>query len=295
MNRNFEKWITTFKNTLRTNDFWVDWERVFSNVKKYKKEISLLNKILNKTNIEEKFKKLANKFPSITNCIPLLIAVRSLSITTAEKTVNFTGWKNLDEICDFMRESGLFKFLQEGKIKNLNDYFTGIEVGLDSNGRKNRGGKIMSECFESFLKKLKTPYKQEVTLFEIAKQYDLNISKVVKNKRFDFVFVINGIVYGAEVNFYSAGGSKLNETAKSYIELNNELKNVKNFEFLWITDGEGWMSAKKDLQNAFNNIRHLYNINNLKNGILGKLINWKKEIYNEIDLKLEHESTKKEK
>jgi type II restriction enzyme len=131
-----------------------------------------------------------------------------------------------------MRESGLFKFLQEGKIKNLNDYFTGIEVGLDSNGRKNRGGKIMSECFESFLKKLKTPYKQEVTLFEIAKQYDLNISKVVKNKRFDFVFVINGIVYGAEVNFYSAGGSKLNETAKSYIELNNELKNVKNFEFL---------------------------------------------------------------
>jgi type II restriction enzyme len=115
------------------------------------------------------------------------------------------------------------------KIKNVLDYVTGVEVGLDTNARKNRGGKMMSKLFEHFLNESKIKFYKETKLKNIP---NLNIPDNIKNKQFDFVFLINDIVYGVEVNFYSGGGSKLNETAKSYVELNNEFKKIPNFKFL---------------------------------------------------------------
>jgi type II restriction enzyme len=151
----------------------------------------------------------------------------------SSKAISFTLKKyNLDEICAFMEESGLFHFLENKNVKNLIDYLTGIEVGLDSNARKNRGGKEMVNKFRQFLNNAKIMFDEEFSTKQITKKYGIIFPENIKKKRFDFVFKINETIYGVEVNFYSGGGSKLNETAKSYIELNKQFKSIKNFKFL---------------------------------------------------------------
>ena len=51
----------------------------------------------------------------------------------------------------FMRKTGLFDLMENHIVNNLVDYVTGIETGLDSNGRKNRGGHLMENLVEGFL------------------------------------------------------------------------------------------------------------------------------------------------
>lgn len=289
MARDFQKWLNTFTNTIRTSSYFVDWNKVLKNVEKYKDELNILNGIIGSNDIENEFRRIVIKYPQVVETIPILLAYHYDCIQLSSKTITFKhNDYNINEILLFMHESGLFKFLVDKNIKNLIDYLTGVEVGLDSNARKNRGGHLMEDMFEEFLIKSKIVYDKEIYANDIEKKYSIDLSAITNNKktkkRFDFCFRLsNGIVYAVEVNFYSGSGSKLNETARSYKEIALASKGIKNFKFMWITDGAGWHGAKNNLKETFDVLDNLYNINNLKNGVLTKLTNWKANIYKEID------------
>ena len=185
----------------------------------------------------------------------------------------------MNDYIRFMKESGLFDLLQNHIINNLYDYVLGIEVGLDSNGRKNRGGHLMENLVESYI--IKAGYKKDVNYFkemylkDIENKWNLDLSEMSGNntstKRFDFVIKTDKQVYVIETNFYSSGGSKLNETARSYKMLAQESKKVDDVTFIWFTDGTGWNSARKNLEETFNELETMYNIDDLENGILENL------------------------
>ena len=175
-----------------------------------------------------------------------------------------------------MRKTGLFDMLEKHIISNLYDYVTGVEVGLGSNGRKNRGGHQMEDLVESYLKKAKVEYYKEMYLTEIEKKWSIDLSAIsaegTSTKRWDFVVKTSNCIYVIETNFYTSSGSKLNETARSYKMIAEEAKTIKNFKFIWITDGRGWHKAKRNLEETFNVLDTLFNIKDMENNILNKLL-----------------------
>lgn len=284
MNRNFNDWISKFKTSISDYTYYVDFEKIYKNVDKVKVELNILNSLIGSKNIEEKFQNILIKYPETLECIPLLLAVRSREIFVKDE-INEYLFKfdkmvySIKDYIKFMRESGLFDLLQNHIINNLYDYVLGIEVGLDSNGRKNRGGHLMENLVESYI--IKAGYEKDVNYFkemylkDIEKKWNLDLSEMsghnTSTKRFDFVIKTDKQVYVIETNFYSSGGSKLNETARSYKMLAEESKKVDGVTFIWFTDGTGWISARKKLEETFNELETMYNIDDLDNGILNQL------------------------
>ena len=181
---------------------------------------------------------------------------------------------SVDDYIYFMKKTGLFYLLSGHKINSLVDYITGVEAGLDSNGRKNRGGHQMEELVEFFIKKTDVEYYKEMYLTEIEEKWKISLDSIsgggTSTKRFDFVVKTADCIYLVETNFYSTGGSKLNETARSFKMIAEEVENIPNVRFIWITDGKGWESAKGNLKETFCVLDSLYNLNDLENGILFK-------------------------
>lgn len=284
MTRNFNDWLSKFKTSISDYKYYVDFEKIYKNVDKVKVELNILNSLIGSKNIEEEFQNILIKYPETLECIPLLLAVRSREIFVKDE-INEYLFKfdkmvySIKDYIKFMRESGLFDLLQNHIINNLYDYVLGIEVGLDSNGRKNRVGHLMENLVESYI--IKAGYKKDVDYFkeiylkDIEKKWNLDLSEMsghnTSTKRFDFVIKTDKQVYVIETNFYSSGGSKLNETARSYKMLAQESKKVDGVTFMWFTDGTGWNSAKKNLEETFNELETMYNINDLENGILNEL------------------------
>lgn len=176
----------------------------------------------------------------------------------------------------FMRKTKLFDLLENHIVSNLVDYATGVETGLDSNARKNRGGHLMENLVESFIIKAGFEkgknYFKEIYIHEIEEKWNINLSAISNQgkmeKRFDFVIKTNKQIYVIETNFYSSGGSKLNETARSYKTLAQEVSTIDGVTFIWFTDGFGWNSAKNNLEETFDVLDTIYNIKDLENGIL---------------------------
>lgn len=284
MTRNFNEWLSKFKTSISDYTYYVDFEKIYKNVDKVKVELNILNSLIGSKNIGEEFQNILIKYPETLECIPLLLAVRSREIFVKDE-INEYLFKfdkmvySMKDYIRFMKESGLFDLLQNHIINNLYDYVLGIEVGLDSNGRKNRGGHLMENLVESYI--IKAGYKKDVNYFkemylkDIEKKWNLDLSEMSGNntstKRFDFVIKTDNQVYVIETNFYSAGGSKLNETARSYKMLAQESKKVDGVTFIWFTDGTGWNSARKNLEETFNELETMYNIDDLENGILENL------------------------
>ncbi len=284
MKRNFNEWLSKFKTSISNYTYYVDFEKIYKNVEKVKVELNILNSLIGSKNIEEEFQNILIKYPETLECIPLLLAVRSKEIFVKDE-INEYLFKfdkmvySMKDYVRFMRESGLFDLLQNHIINNLYDYVLGIEVGLDSNGRKNRGGHLMEDLVESYI--VKAGYKKDVNYFkemylnDIENKWNLDLSEISSNnistKRFDFVIKTDKQVYVIETNFYSSGGSKLNETARSYKMLAQESKKVDGITFVWFTDGTGWINARKNLEETFNELETIYNIDDLENGILKKL------------------------
>ena len=282
--RNFNEWLSKFKTSISNYTYYVDFEKIYKNVDKVKVELNILNSLIGSKNIEEEFQNILIKYPETLECIPLLLAVRSREIFIKDE-INEYLFKfdkmvySMKDYIRFMRESGLFDLLQNHIINNLYDYVLGIEVGLDSNGRKNRGGHLMENLVESYI--IKAGYKKDVNYFkemylkDIEKKWNLDLSAMsgnnVSTKRFDFVLKNDNQVYVIETNFYSSGGSKLNETARSYKMLAQESKKVEGVTFIWFTDGTGWNSARKNLEETFNELETMYNIDDLEHGILETL------------------------
>ena len=284
MTRNFNEWLSKFKTSISDYTYYVDFEKIYKNVDKVKVELNILNSLIGSKNIEEEFQNILVKYPETLECIPLLLAVRSREIFVKDE-INEYLFKfdkmvySMKDYIKFMRECGLFDLLQNHIINNLYDYVLGIEVGLDSNGRKNRGGHLMENLVESYI--IKAGYKKDVNYFkemylkDIENKWNLDLSEMsghnTSTKRFDFVIKTDKQVYVIETNFYSSGGSKLNETARSYKMLAQESKKVEDVTFIWFTDGTGWNSARKNLEETFNELETMYNIDDLENGILENL------------------------
>ena len=280
MSRNFEEWLSTFRTSINGYRYYVDFEKVYENAKKLKCEIHLLNTLIGSDTIEEDFASLLRKYPECVKAIPILLAVRASEIFCIDEKGSLVyQFKNvhhsIEQYLYFMRETGLFDMLQKHIVNNLYDYVTGVEVGLDSNGRKNRGGDQMEDLVERFLKKANVSYTKEMTLKEIESKWNLDLSSISANgtstKRWDFVAKTSKKVYVIETNFYTSSGSKLNETARSYKMIAEESKDIPNFKFVWITDGQGWKSAKGNLKETFNTLPDLYNIADMENGIFQTL------------------------
>ena len=178
-----------------------------------------------------------------------------------------------------MEKSGLFDLLQNHLIGNLVDYVTGVETGLDSNGRKNRGGHLMEDLVESYIKSAgfikNENYFKEMYIHEITEKWSVDLSAISNQgkteKRFDFVVKTNDQIYLIETNFYSAGGSKLNETARSYKTLAQEVATIEGVNFVWFTDGIGWKSARHNLEETFDIMEHVYCIQDMEGGIMEHL------------------------
>ncbi len=278
--RNFNEWLGTFRESINGFKYYTDFETVYKNAEKYKIELNILNSLVGSQTIKKDFTNLIEKYPECLKAIPLLLAVRENEIYCQDEIVskNFTFHEPYDEITDyiyFMEHTGLFDLIQNHLVSNLYDYVTGIEVGLGSNGRKNRGGHQMEDLVEGFIKETECEYYKEMYLQDIEKKWNIDLSSISANntttKRWDFVVKTENHIYVIETNFYAAGGSKLNETARSYKMIAEESKNIKNFSFVWITDGGGWRSARRNLEETFNVLDNLYNINDLESLVLEKL------------------------
>ena len=285
MKRDFAEWLLTFTDSIANYKYYIDFETIYKNAEIYKIELNMMNSLIGSENIEQDFENLVKKYPEVLKCVPTLLAVRQTEIIVLDDEgnkfeYNFNNMNyNVEQYTVFMRETGLFDLLEKHLINNLYDYVLGVECGLNSNARKNRGGHLMEDLVEKFIQRAgfekdKTYFK-EMYLQDIERRWKLDMSfisnKNQATKRFDFVIKTDKCIYGIETNFYASGGSKLNETARSYKMIAEEAKRVVGFEFVWFTDGMGWISARNNLRETFDNMEHIYNIADMKNGIMKEM------------------------
>ena len=284
MSRNFNDWIIGFRNSIADYGYYTDFNKVYRNVDNIKIELNILNSLIGSKDIEADFSTLIAKYPEVLKCIPLLLAVRAHEIYCQDENGGFLYKFSSRDIeperyAYFMRQTGLFDLLENHVVNNLVDYATGVETGLDSNGRKNRGGHLMENLVERFIKKAgfirDETYFKEMYIHQITEKWGTDLSAISNQgkmeKRFDFVVKTPHMIYGIETNFYGSGGSKLNETARSYKTLALETDTIDGFTFVWFTDGRGWTSARHNLEETFDVMEHIYNIKDLENGVIGEV------------------------
>lgn len=283
MEKNFNNLITTFKSSIKTWDYFVNWKKVFSNSSDLEIALNKLNYLLGKDNLRDEFKKLYSSNPDIVRALPVLLAVRENKLEVFDKVTknleffDFSGKeKTPDKYYEFLEKSGLARLFQKDGVKNLVDYVIGVEVGLDSNGRKNRGGSLMEEIVKSFIRdfcnKNGFEYLTQARATTIKNKWGLHI-KVDKSERsFDFAIFNpkNKRIKLFEANFYNGGGSKLKAVCGEFRSLHTELKE-QNIDFIWITDGLGWHTTKRPLEETYNHNDYVFNLNMLETGVLDKL------------------------
>ena len=288
--RNFNEWLSGFRDSIADYGYYIDFEKVHKNVDAIKVELNILNSLIGSKNIEADFENLMRKYPEVLKCIPLLLAVRANEIYCQDENgghlFQFDFGKfppnshaHYEKYKYFMRETGLFDLLENHIVNNLVDYASGVETGLDSNGRKNRGGHLMEDLVESFIRKADfkkgVNYFKEMYIHQITDMWNIDLSAISNQgkmeKRFDFVVKTPSMIYGIETNFYGSGGSKLNETARSYKTLAWETEEIDGFTFVWFTDGKGWTSARNNLEETFDVMGHIYNIKDLEDGIINEV------------------------
>lgn len=285
MKRNFNDWLAQFRSSIANYEYYTDFNKVFENVDVIKIELNIMNSLIGSKNIEADFDILLATYPNVLKCIPILIAKREMDIAAVDEEGSFGCYfrkmnYSIDQYKVFMRKTGIFNLLENRIVGSLVDYVTGVETGLDSNGRKNRGGHLMENLVESFIQKAgfikdKTYFK-EMYIHEIEEKWGIDLSTISNQgkaeKRFDFVVSTPSMIYGVETNFYGSNGSKLNETARSYKTITLETKELVDFTFVWFTDGQGWKSARNNLEETFDVLEHIYNISDMENGIINEVM-----------------------
>lgn len=269
MEKNFERFMSQLRETNQTLDFFCDFKKIENNVNDIKLSLCMLNSLIGSTNLRQSVETIWQRDKTAFKIMDLLIAVRSGGkkvVLSSDGDCVFLDryFDSIDGVMEYLEETGLAKVLCEGKIKDLVDYVFGIETGLDTNARKNRSGDIMGNLVANVFTDHGITFRREVYSSEWP-----TITTVLgeDKKRFDFVLKTSEKVYLIEVNFYSTGGSKLNEVARSYSDIAPKINSVPGFEFVWITDGVGWKSAKNKLQEAYSIIPNIYNLTDITNFI----------------------------
>lgn len=295
MIKNFDKWFSRFDDSIANWTYYTDFKKVYRNTESIKNELNLLNGLIGSNDIEKEFRKLYDEYPKVLKVIPILIAKR-IKEDVIVKTVSrkfYFNFKNpnysIDEYIMFMRKSGIFDLFEKHLISNVYDYVLGVETGMDTNARKNRTGDAMEDLVEDYI--IKSGYVKDVNYFKemdtkaLKNKFHIDIKEILEkidkeinnsneklaNKRFDFVIKGKQYIYLIEANFYHNHGSKLNETSRSYKMLFSELKAVEGIKFIWITDGAGWKKSRHNLEETYNVMDTLYNINDLDSGVLERL------------------------
>ena len=282
----FIKITQSFKEKITRWDYFVNWEKVNINVKMFEKELNILNYLIGKENIEKEAFELFKKYPEAIKAIPTLLAVREGVIDVLIDSRNFryknlnffqTGYSDseISDIVEFIIKTGFGDLIFKKQIKNFVDYAIGVEVGLDSNGRKNRGGTLMEGLVEEFVsdtcQNIGLQYMAQANAKKIKAEWNIDIAVDKSSRNLDFAINKNGKLYFIECNFYGGGGSKLKSTATEYIEMNRYWNN-QGIEFIWITDGAGWKSTLKPLREYFDKSDYLLNLDMLKENTLQSLL-----------------------
>lgn len=261
----FDIFMSQLKETNASLDFFCDFDKISKNVRQIAIKLNQLNYLIGQYDMEQAVFDLWQENPNVFSVLDILIAVRT---SDRKKAINRFGDVQLiqqffdspEGVLEYLKDTGLQTLFQNKQITNLVDFVFGVETGLDTNARKNRSGHIMEDTVASILCSEQIPYKQEVYSTDYPELSILGEDI----KRFDFVITTPKTTYLIEVNFYSGGGSKLNEVARAYTELAPKINAVPGFEFVWITDGQGWFSAKNKLEEAFYTIPNVYNLTNIQ-------------------------------
>lgn len=283
MKKDFNHLVSTFRSSIKTWDYFVNWNKVFTNSASFEIALNKLNYLLGKDDLRGEFYRLYESNPDIAKALPVLLAVRENNLEIYNKTskelesYDFSGeGGDVNKYFEFLDKSGLIKLFQRDGIKNLVDYVIGVEVGLDSNGRKNRGGTLMEEIvglfLEDFCKQNNLKYIPQASPSKIKLKWNFDIVVDKSERSFDFA-VYNprsNKIKLFETNFYNGGGSKLKAVCGEFRSLYDELKR-QNIEFIWITDGLGWHTAKRPLEETYNHNDYVFNLSMLEDGALNEL------------------------
>jgi type II restriction enzyme len=284
----FREFMENLVETINSYDFFVDWEKVGINVKKIEKRLNILNYLIGKENLEKEFYELLNEYPEVVTVFPILLAIRDEKQSILTENLELMKYKFENETLsedkiklyyEFFKKTGLEALVKDKKVKNLVDYVFGVEVGMDTNARKNRTGTQMENLVENYIKKIcgdcsemdYIRYANKKKVFE-KWRYEIEIDKT--NRVFDFAIYNKkiGKLFLIEVNFYGGGGSKLKSTAGEYQYLNDFL-NKQNINLIWITDGFGWKTARKPLEETYIHNNYILNIKLLKEDKLKEIVN----------------------
>lgn len=268
MIKDFKKFLATLSETNASLNYFTDFSKVRKNTAKIEIKLNQLNYLIGKTNLAKAIEEVYNENPTAFEVLDILIAVRDNDnkkvLNDDGKTVFLkTYFTSLQGIIKYIEKTGLADILKNKSITNLVDYVFGIEVGLDTNARKNRGGNNMANLVAQTFIKSGITFKREVN----SSEFDDIKSLGQDLKRFDFAVSTKKKTYLIETNFYNVGGSKLNEVARAYSDIAPKINKYPNYEFVWITDGTGWLSAKNKLEEAYSIIPSIYNLANIKNFI----------------------------
>lgn len=267
--QDFETFMSQLLATNANLAFYTDFQKCSANVNSIAIKLNTLNYLIGQADMEQAVRALWDNDPKVFSVLDILIAVRT---NDKKMVLNEKGeaqyiskyFETVDGVIAFIKQTGLEEIFSNRQIKNLVDYVFGVEVGLDTNARKNRSGHVMERLIAETFTKSGIKFRQEVYSTEYPPIADvLGEDK----KRFDFVVETETKTYLMEVNFYSGGGSKLNEVARAYSELAPKINSVDGFEFVWITDGKGWHSASNKLEEAFYAIPSIYNLTTIKDFI----------------------------
>lgn len=282
----FDYLMSTLKDTITKWDYFVNWAKVFGNLRDIEIDLNIINYLIGKQNIEDEFKALLEKHPSIVRLIPILIACRQNKFNILAsydrnsfkyETFDFGKPETIEKskVIEFAKSTGFLELLQNKRIKNIVDYVIGVEVGLDSNGRKNRGGKSMETIVEFFIKDIcqrkSLDYIKEASSKNIAKRWGLKLKVDKSSRRVDFAINNKDHLFLVETNFYGGGGSKLKSTAGEYKSMFDFWKS-DGHDFIWITDGYGWQTTRLPLQETFNYTDFVLNIDMVSKGLLEDIV-----------------------
>lgn len=265
MQKNFDLFVSQLAETNATLDFYTDFSKIRENVRSIEIKLNTLNYLIGKIDLDAAVKELWDNDKRVFSILDILIATRK---EQNKKYLDDMGKPHLihellgtyEGVMKFLKETGMAEVLQNKDIKNLVDYVFGVEAGLDTHARKNRSGDITELLLHRILTANGIEHRMEVYSHEFP---ELQKALGADKKRFDFVIETKRCTYLIEVNFYNGGGSKPNEVARAYRELSPIVNKVDNFEFVWVTDGQGWNSARNKLEEAYNEIDRMYNFESL--------------------------------